>query len=408
MNIIYVSSGCSERKFEELRRSGITRKLPQAQKYHLLMIEGLSKSIEGTVDVISAIPTNRTWSKKYFFHSEIESLNNILYHYIPFINFPFIGQLSKFFFAKRLIAKIAKRNDDVVIICDILNQSIADAARSVGKKFNIPVLGIVTDVPGHTSGARRKKYVFFRRLMAEYAEHRAEKKLNSYPAYLFLTEAMNDVANHGKKPFIVIEGQCDYKMKDEPSIEKSHPRIAMYAGGIHKEFGIERMVNAFLKANCKDWELHIYGDGNYQTELKHIAENHSNVLYHGVVGNQEITKKQLESSLLLNPRLTDAEYVKYSFPSKTMECMASGTPLLTTRLPGMPSEYYPYVYFFDDESEEGMAETLKNVLEKDETELNEKGSLAKRFVIDEKNNIVQAQKVVNFIQGISGNMRGDI
>ena len=45
-----------------------------------------------------------------------------------------------------------------------------------------------------------------------------------------------------------------------------------------------------------------------------------------------------------------------------MEYMASGTPVLTTRLPGMPAEYYPYVEFIDEETPEGIARALKRVL----------------------------------------------
>ena len=108
-------------------------------------------------------------------------------------------------------------------------------------------------------------------------------------------------------------------------------------------------------------------------------------------------QEQLTASLLLNPRLTDAEYVKYSFPSKTMECMASGTPLLTTKLPGMPKEYYPYVYFFENESEEGMLETFQSVLSKTEEELHADGARAKDFVLENKTNIVQAKKLIAFI-----------
>jgi glycosyltransferase involved in cell wall biosynthesis len=67
----------------------------------------------------------------------------------------------------------------------------------------------------------------------------------------------------------------------------------MYAGGIHKEFGIDRMVKAFIAADCHGWELHIYGDGNYQKELREIAKTNANVKYHGVVSNLEVTEKQV-------------------------------------------------------------------------------------------------------------------
>ena len=400
MNIIYVSSGCSEEKFENLRKQGITKKLPQAQKYHQLMVEGLACANEGTIDVISAIPTNRSWSKKILFNGEQEKRNNIVYYYIPFLNIPFLSQISKYFSAKKIIKRICKTKDDVAIVCDVLNQSIADAARRVGNSFNIPVVGIVTDVPGHTSGARRKSYSFIKRKIADYAENRAKKKLRCYKAFLFLTEAMNEVANPNKFPYIVIEGQSDNKMNYTQTVEKSIPKVALYAGGIHKEFGIERMVQAFLESECFGWELHIYGDGNFQNELKTIAANNNNIKYFGVVGNAVVKMAQLKASVLLNPRLTDADYVKYSFPSKTMECMASGTPLLTTKLPGMPTEYYPYVYFFEDESVDGMKTAFQRVLNLSDLELTQKGINAKKFVLDNKNNIIQARKLMDFISSL--------
>ena len=80
--------------------------------------------------------------------------------------------------------------------------------------------------------------------------------------------------------------------------------------------------------------------------------------------------------------------------------MVSGTPLLTTRLPGMPEEYYSYVYFFDDESVEGMTEAFSRVLALPDNELSEKGRQAKEFVLKEKNNISQARKVISFLDNL--------
>lgn len=42
--------------------------------------------------------------------------------------------------------------------------------------------------------------------------------------------------------------------------------------------------------------------------------------------------------------------------------MASGTPILTTKLPGMPSEYYPHIYSFEEETTEGYACIINHVM----------------------------------------------
>ena len=45
----------------------------------------------------------------------------------------------------------------------------------------------------------------------------------------------------------------------------------------------------------------------------------------------------------MNPRSADAEYTKYSFPSKTIEYLATGVPVVMNRLPGIPEEYEYFV-----------------------------------------------------------------
>ncbi len=49
-----------------------------------------------------------------------------------------------------------------------------------------------------------------------------------------------------------------------------------------------------------------------------------------------------------------------------MEYMVSGTPLVTTSLPGMPEEYKDYVYIFTEENVYGIYSTLKLILSKKE------------------------------------------
>ena len=78
--------------------------------------------------------------------------------------------------------------------------------------------------------------------------------------------------------------------------------------------------------------------------------------------------------------------------------MVSGTPVLTTMLPGMPKEYYPYVYLFDSgETTEGYLKVLNNVLSKPLDELREKGMTARNWVLNNKNHIIQTARIVDMI-----------
>jgi glycosyltransferase involved in cell wall biosynthesis len=213
---------------------------------------------------------------------------------------------------------------------------------------------------------------------------------------------MNEVVNTKSKPYIVLEGHVDEQMQYiENRLEnKSEPKVLMYAGSLKKVYGIEKLTEAFLAADISGWEFHIYGDGNFREDLEKICKNNSTVKYCGIKLNREIVEAEIKASLLVNPRPTGEDYVKYSFPSKNMEYMASGTPIITTHLPGMPDEYIPYIYLFEEENTEDITRELVRVLSLPSKELHEKGKIAKRFVLENKSSIQQSSKIIELIQKI--------
>ena len=88
----------------------------------------------------------------------------------------------------------------------------------------------------------------------------------------------------------------------------------------------------------------------------------------------------------------------YSFPSKNMEYLVSGTPVLSTKLKCIPKEYYKYFYFFEDESLDGFIFKIKEIINKDRIELFEFGKRSRNWVLENKNNIIQTKKIIDMIQ----------
>jgi len=81
-----------------------------------------------------------------------------------------------------------------------------------------------------------------------------------------------------------------------------------------------------------------------------------------------------------------------------MEYMVSGTPVLTTRLPGIPKDYYDYIYIIDGNEKKDITNALKETLSLSREELHKKGLSAKKFVLENKNNITQAKRILDFGQ----------
>jgi len=64
----------------------------------------------------------------------------------------------------------------------------------------------------------------------------------------------------------------------------------------------------------------------------------------------------------------------------------------------MPKEYYPYVDFIEEESAAGIAAALKKVLSNSDAELFRKGTAARDFVLEGRNNVVQAKKLLAMLE----------
>lgn len=385
MHIIYASCLCEKEYFYKLFK---TKNLPgqQVQKYHRLLAEGFAKNgID--VSTVSAVPMTSSNTSTKFLKAKKTVSKGIYYNHLPVINIPVLKNafitLSAFF--KTLF--LSKKGESSVI-CDILNISVSIGARLAAKVAGIPAVGIVTDVPSFLSSDSKKLSVKIN-----------NRLMNSFDSYVFLTDAMKDVVNCKNKKYIVIEGLVDSEMQAvQNTIEnKSAQKVCIYAGGIQKIYGIKYLTEAFILSDIENCEFHIYGNGDFKDELIQICKTHKNIKYFGIKPNDYIVTQQLKAMLLINPRPTNQEFVKYSFPSKNMEYMVSGTPILTTRLPGMPKEYYPYIYTIDKEDKYALAETLKKILLKSPEELHTFGKAAKEWVLKEKNNIVQAKKIIDMI-----------
>lgn len=383
MHIIYAVTTCSDRVYRQLFEDAPRKPAFQSQKYHRLLIEGLAAGAK--VDVVANPPVNREVLKKPFVRLPRETEGGACYRYIPAVRNPivkavFVG-VGTFFRTARLEGK----NSAVVVDC--LNRTTALAGLLAAKLRGRRCVGIVTDLPDMLGGS-----AFSKKLSNFVIRHCTD--------YVLLTQAMNDYLNPKGKPHVILEGHSDIAMeRQEPSLaRKASPRVCMYAGGVSKQYGLENLVKGFRKADLPDARLEIYGPGDYVQELSQIAAEDSRIFYGGMLLNAEIVEREMAATLLVNPRPTGEEYVKYSFPSKTMEYMSTGTPVLTTVLPGMPKEYHPYVYLLEEETADAIAEKLGQIFAQPAEALFEKGMAAREFILKEKNNVKQAGKILAMLE----------
>ena len=180
--------------------------------------------------------------------------------------------------------------------------------------------------------------------------------------------------------------------------EKSKTRIILYSGTLAKRYGVMNLVQAFMDMPDPACHLMICGDGDAKEEILLSARKDKRIIYKGLLPRYEILALQKQADLLVNPRTPEGEFTKYSFPSKTMEYLASGTPTLLYRLPGIPDEYFDYCFVLDDLRVEALRRKMDEILSLPYERLRLMGEKARKFVLEQKNPVRQCEKIFQLIQ----------
>lgn len=396
MKILYCSTLCSHKAIAYLSKhscedlEGIA-----VQKFHRLIAKGMVEN-GATVSTLSAPPFLGTINGSRRIKLSDDEEEGIHYHYTKLWNFSVLRHLSIAFgalrYARKWWRKRCKEKEKSFIVCDTLNISLCCGVLLSKLFSSVRVVGIMTDMPGLMVGGEKK-----RSLIGSITKRANLFILKQFDAYVFLTEAMNTVINKKARPYIIMEGLVDSNMQTKQRNPDKNVRNIIYAGGLYERYGIKMLIDAFRQVEGDNLRLSIYGRGAMVEDMPKYEKTDKRLKYLGLRPNDEVVEQEFKATLLVNPRPTHEEFTKYSFPSKNMEYMVSGTPLLTTALPGMPKEYYPYVFLCKEESVQGFVASLKEILSLNDEELAKRGNEAKEFVLQKKNNITQAKRIIEMV-----------
>lgn len=393
VKVLYVSSSlCSETLTEKLLDSKLGFPNLAAQKFHRLFAQGIALNpYLFDLEVLSVPEVHYRNSHKIIYNFEPEIEKGVSYSYISIVLVPVIRYLVIAFFLLPKIIKwgVANFKKEKIIIFDILNINVSIFTIIASKFLKVKLITIVTDLP---------EMMHFHKVRLSFTD-KIITKLRNYlmsmvDGYVVLTEAMNEKVNKKNKPFMVMEGLADIGMTQTNGVNlaESKYKIILYSGSLFNKDGIKALIEAFTGLIGEDYRLQIYGNGELADVIKEFTLKDPRISFFGYVDNSIIVDAQLKATVLVNPRFSNEEYTKYSFPSKNMEYMASGVPLLTTKLPGMPKEYFDYVYLFKEETVDGFGRAMQSLLNKSREELLNFGARAKDFVVTKKNNKLQARR----------------
>lgn len=284
---------------------------------------------------------------------------------------------------------------DMVFIYSIGSLQYKVASLLKRKYPQVKIISIIADLPEYMSMSTSPIVQVLKKIDWKIIKY----NIQAISGFVFLSPYMKEKLPIGDKPWIQVEGI--FNAKDENIQEASEKgNYIFYSGALYEKYGVNDLVNAFNLIQDTNVELWLCGYGESESFIKKSQKQNPRIKFLGILDRDKVLDLQKNARLLINPRHSTEEFTRYSFPSKTMEYLVSGTPVLMSRLACIPSNYDDYLFYFDDESVEGFAKKIDEVLRMDSTQLNSIGRLARKFILTKKNPIVQCQRIVDFVENI--------
>lgn len=385
MNILVFSSSMPDAHFSSYQDEAIIKPNPSNQNFYSKLIKTLA--INNNVSVISHRPfVKGMFRRKNALDSDIVMSGNIKY-YLTSVR---AGKMYKLFEEEKVIEETAKSaiedfiSDDFIIVTDTLRLNLLKAAKKIAKKYNVQIVGMLTDNPMNLSSGNAfvKKYLM--------------KMGASLDGYLALTDGLVNAYNKNL-PSYIFEG-----LVTEENEGKKDPifNYFYFGGSLYERYGVKTMVEAFHKSSVKN-KLVIAGSGPLDKWIEQMAEEDYRILYLSQL-NKEKNIGYLKNSIAnINPRPIDPELDKESVPSKLLEYLSIGTPVISTKYPKLYGLFKDDVTWIDGNDVESMRIAFDSYNVSNQESYLKKAATARRKVFEFYGLNVQAESINHFLAEIN-------
>jgi len=173
-----------------------------------------------------------------------------------------------------------------------------------------------------------------------------------------------------------------------------------YAGGLYHDYGIELLLQAFALTDHPDWRLVIAGSGDLEDCVKEAAKQDSRIEYLGFLNTTDMANLYHTVDVLVNPRLLSSEIAQMAFPSKIVEYLATGKPVVSTDLPTFDEDFRNHLVIARSDTPEELARCFKDVATW-EADIREQWQINTKIFLEENLSPgIQGAKIHRFVQSL--------
>ena len=384
MNILVFSSAMREIDFSSYQNEAKIKPNPSNQNFYYKLIKALS--INNNVSVVSHRPLVKGMFRRNALESDTVTDGKIKFYY----TYNRCGKAYKLLDEKKVIEKTARQaiddfmSHDFLIITDTLRLNLLKAAKRTAKKYGVKIVGMLTDNPSNLSSGSTfiKKYLV--------------SQASDLDGYLSLTSGLVQVFNSHASSY-VFEGLV---MEENEGKKDPIFNYFYFGGSLYERYGVKTLVDAFHKSNVKN-KLVIAGSGPLAEYIEQLAEDDYRILYLSQLSKEKNIAYMRNSIANINPRPLDPKMDEESVPSKLLEYLSIGTPVISTKFPKLYSTFKDDVSWIDGNSLEDMKFALEHYEVANQEEYLKKAATARRKVFEFYGLNVQAESINHFLAEIN-------
>lgn len=239
---------------------------------------------------------------------------------------------------------------------------------------------IIPDIPQMVSAINHLTTRSLRGRLVSWFDSLSMRLASRFNRFVFLTDAMKEFFK-GEREYIVMEGISSSDNNPSAGETQSGNRSLLYSGTLASAFGILDLLEGFEMARIEGVELWICGSGETEGIIREAEKRNPAIKFFGLVDSATARRLQAEATVLVNPRTSAGEFTRYSFPSKILEYMQAGKPVIMHPLPGIPQEYLDIACLPETETPRGLAEEIRRVFSMSDSERVELGRRGRELAL---------------------------
>lgn len=342
---------------------------PAANRWQRGLLDAL-RALDQEVLLVNTMPEPR-WPRGPMLVRGPASVDGLDSIRVPYINISSLRTLSQALVAGKIIGATMNKHTPAALLTYNAPMQHCWVGAYGQRRYGLPWIPIIADVPA--SGRW---------------QHKVGLRLATACVHLSWSSHQRST-----RPSLHLDGGVAPRTPpDFPAVE---PRTLLFAGSMNRYTGADTLLEAFSLVKDPAARLWICGKGD-SAAMRRAARGDSRVSILGMLPESELQRRCHQASAFVNPRPTMEEN-EHNFPSKVLEYLSYGKPVISTWTAGLAPEYREILQVTRSDSPADLASQISATLAFGPKQLAEIRERTAQF-LQRKRWSVQAGRLLDFVE----------